>query len=45
MNKAKTIIAKLFELYLKGQLYNPVICMTNLALFRENSSQNWKNSY
>ena len=41
--KAKAISAELFELNLKVQLYNPVICMTKLALFRTNSSQNMEN--
>ena len=45
MNNAKAISAKLFEFNLKVQLYNLLIFMTNLVLFRKKISQTWKNSY
>ena len=38
--KEKKISVKILKVYLKVQLYNPVIFMSNLVLLRTNSSQN-----
>ena len=41
-NKAKAISAELLELNFNVQLYNPAFFMTNIVIFRTNSSQNLK---